>query len=297
MFLERLLALATGAIVALCLGLGLAMMALGPGRKIAEPAHIAEPTHIAETREAPLAEAASEPAPEPADPRPSARAPRLAARERIEQAIAATEEYRSFFQRMRQAFPTDYAAAIETFAQERSVGADTASVDFYLAESVRRLRQSRGVLAARAEPLVLARVFDLQLDVLRAISAENKKLCAAFLYGGVDQDFHSFAARRRALVAEMAVVGLEAIASGQAKQLERSAPSEEDFRALEKALAARGLRKPEIDSLLDGKTPDPPFDDKKTCALGQTYLEALRALPEPIRLRIYGLAVELMARS
>ncbi len=75
MFLERLLALATGAIVALCLGLGLVMMALGPGRKIAEPAHIAEPTHIAETREAPLAEAASEPAPEPADPRPSARAP------------------------------------------------------------------------------------------------------------------------------------------------------------------------------------------------------------------------------
>jgi len=278
MFLERLLALATGAIVAICLGLGLAMMALGPGRKTVEPAH-----------EAPLAEAA--PAPEPV-------APRLSARARIEQAITATEEYRAFFQRLRQAFPADYTAAIEAFADERqSGGVETTSVDFYLAESVRRLRQARGVLAAKAEPVVLARVFDLQLDVLRAISAENKKLCAAFLYGGVDQDFHSFAARRRALVAEMAVVGLEAIASGQAKQLERSSPSEEDFRALEKALASRGLRKPEIDSLLDGKTPDPPFDDKKTCALGQTYLEALRALPEPIRLRIYGLAVELMARS
>jgi hypothetical protein len=278
MFLERLLALATGAIVAICLGLGLTMMALGPGRKTAEAAHEAPP----------VVEAA--PAPAPADPRLSARA-------RIEEAIAATEEYRAFFQRLRQAFPVDYAAAIEAFADERPGGTEVVSVDFYLAESVRRLRQTRGVLAAKAEPLVLARVFDLQLDVLRAISAENKKLCAAFLYGGVDQDFHSFAARRRALVAEMAVVGLEAIASGQTKQLERSAPSEEDFRALEKALAARGLRKPEIDSLLDGKTPDPPFDDKKTCALGQTYLEALRALPEPIRLRIYGLAVELMARS
>ncbi|MBG0809832.1 hypothetical protein IY145_10620 [Methylosinus sp. H3A] len=276
MFLERLLALATGAFVAICLGLGLAMMAFGPGRKIAEPA-----------QEAPLAEAA----PAPVDPRMSTRA-------RIEQAIAAAEEYRAFFERLRQAFPADYAAAIDAFVAERRVGdVETTSVDFYLAESVRRLRQARGVLAAKAEPIVLARVFDLQLDVLRAISAENKKLCAAFLYGGVDQDFHSFAARRRALVAEMAVVGLEAIASGQAKQLERSAPSEEDFRALEKALASRGLRKPEIDSLLDGKTPEPPFDDKKTCALGQTYLEALRALPEPIRLRIYGLAVELMARS
>ena len=278
MFLERLLALATGAIVAICLGLGLVMMALGPGRKTAEAAH-----------EAPRIEAAT--APEPVDPQ-------ISARDRIEQAIAATEEYRAFFQRLRQAFPADYAAAIDAFAEERPAsGVETASVDFYLAESVRRLRQARGVLAAKAEPVVLARVFDLQLDVLRAISAENKKLCAAFLYGGVDQDFHSFAARRRALVAEMAVVGLEAIASGQARQLERSAPSEEDFRALEKALASRGLRKPEIDSLLDGKTPDPPFDDKKTCTLGQTYLEALRALPEPIRLRIYGLAVELMARS
>lgn len=277
MFLERLLALATGAFVAICLGFGLTMMALGPGRRLAEAAH-----------DAPLAEAA--PAEAPAEPL-------LSARDRVERAIAATEEYRTFFLRLHEDFPADYAAAIDSFSQERPAGAEAASVDFYLAESVRRLRQARGVLAARAEPSVLARVFDLQLDVLRAISAENKKLCAAFLYGGVDQDFHSFAARRRALVAEMALVGLEAIASGQAKQLERSAPSEEDFRALEKALAARGLRKAEIDSLLDGKTPDPPFDDKKTCALGQTYLEALRALPEPVRLRIYGLAVELMARS
>ncbi|WP_159730013.1 hypothetical protein [Methylosinus sp. Ce-a6] len=278
MFLERLLALATGAIVAICLGLGLVMMALGPGKKAAGPAP-----------EIPIADVA--PAPEPVDPR-------LAARARVEQAIAAAQEYRMFFLRLRQAFPADYAAAIEAFADERAAeGAQTTSVDFYLAESVRRLRQARGVLAAKAEPVALSRVFDLQLDVLRAISAENEKLCAAFLYGGVDQDFHSFAARRRALAAEMAVVGLEAIASGRASQLERSAPSEEDFRALEKALAARGLRKPEIDSLLDGKTPDSPFDDKKTCALGQTYLEALRALPEPIRLRIYGLAVELMARS
>jgi len=278
MFLERLLALATGAIVAICLGLGLVMMALGPGKKAAGPAS-----------ETPIADAS--PAPEPVDPR-------LAARARVEQAIAAAQEYRMFFLRLRQAFPADYAAAIEAFAEERAAdGAQTTSVDFYLAESVRRLRQARGVLAAKAEPVALSRVFDLQLDVLRAISAENDKLCAAFLYGGVDQDFHSFAARRRALVAEMAVVGLEAIASGRASQQERPAPSEEDFRALEKALAARGLRKPEIDSLLDGKAPDSPFDDKKTCALGQTYLEALRALPEPIRLRIYGLAVELMARS
>jgi hypothetical protein len=267
MLIERLIALLTGVIVATCLGVGLVMMALGPGRKDAEP----------------LRASAMEVAP----------ADRAAARARVEQAIFGASEYRAFFERLRESFPADYEGALDAFAG----GAGADSVDFYLAETVRRLRQARGVLAARAEPGALARVFDLNLAVLRALAGEDKRLCAAFLYGGVDQDFHNFASRRRALVGEMAVVGLEAISSGRAKNLERSAPSDTDFRALEAALASRGLGKVEIDSLLDGKTPDPPFDDDKTCAIGQTYLEALRGLPEPIRLRIWGLAVELMARS
>jgi hypothetical protein len=272
MLLERLLALVTGVIVAICLGVGLVMMALGPGRKDA-----AAPPRALTTEVAPVAN-------------------NVAARARIEGAIAAASEYRPFFERLRQAFPTDYESTLEAFAVAGGTAGDE-SVDFYLAEAVRRLRQARGVLAARAEPAALGRMFDLNLSVLRTLSGEDKRLCAAFLYGGVDQDFHRFAARRRALVGEMAAVGLEAIASGRIKNVERAAPSDEDFRILEKALTARGLGKAEIDSLLDGKTPDPPFDDDKTCAIGQTYLEALRGLPEPVRLRIWGLAVELMARS
>lgn len=272
MLLERLLALVTGVIVAICLGVGLVMMAFGPGR-----------TNIAEAPRALTTEV---------DPAPTS----IAARARIEEAIAAAPEYRRFFERLRQAFPSDYESTLGVFAGASGAAGDE-SVDFYLAEAVRRLRQARGVLAARAEPGALARLFDLNLSVLRALSGEDKRLCAAFLYGGVDQDFHNFAARRRALVGEMAAVGLEAIASGKVANVERSAPSDEDFRLLEKALTARGLGKAEIDSLLDGKTPDPPFDDDKTCAIGQTYLEALRGLPEPVRLRIWGLAVELMARS
>jgi hypothetical protein len=268
MLIERLLALVTGVIVAICLGVGLLLMAVGPGKKEAEPLRALT--------------SAIEPAVD-----------RTATRARVEQAILAAPEYRGFFERLRQAFPADYDGTLDAFA----AGAGADSVDFYLAETVRRLRQARGVLAARAEPAALARVFDLNLSVLRALAGEDKRLCAAFLYGGVDQDFHNFAARRRALVGEMAAVGLEAIASGRARNLERAAPTDEDFRALEKALTTRGLGKAEIDSLLDGKTPDPPFDDDKTCAMGQTYLEALRGLPEPIRLRIWGLAVELMARS
>jgi hypothetical protein len=62
-------------------------------------------------------------------------------------------------------------------------------------------------------------------------------------------------------------------------------------------LRAKGLDTPEIEALLDGKAGDPPIGDAKMCRAGQVYLETLAAMPEPTRLRIYSLAVELMARS
>lgn len=281
MLLERLLALMTGVIVAICLGLGLVMMAFGPGKKATE--HTPAP--------------AAEAAPAQAEPEAASAHERAAARASVEKTIGGAPEYRRFFERLRETFPADYDAVVEAFASDRLSGRGETSVDDYLSEAVRQLRQSRGVLAAKAEPSALARVFDLRLEVVRALSAEDKRLCVAFLYGGADQDFHKFAARRRALVAEMASAGLEAIFSGQTKSIERAPPSEEDFRALENALVARGLGKVEIGALLDGGTPDPPLDDKRMCGAGQTYLEVLRTLPEAIRLRIYGLVVELMARS
>lgn len=282
MLLERLLALVTGLIVLICLGVGLVLMATGPAKKSDEPtpspgAEIVDPT-TAERKEA-----------SPQD--------QAEARARIEAIIAGAPEYARFFEELRKTFPADYDAALQGFAASRIAKGGEESVDFYVAEAVRELRQSRGVLAAKAEGPALARIFDLHLEVLRAIAAQDERLCVAFLYGGVNQDFQNFATGRRALVADMATAGLEAISSGQAKKVDRAPPDEADFRALENALAARGLGKTEIDALLDGKTPDPPLDDRTMCKAGQTYLDVLRALPEASRLRLYGLMVELMARS
>ena len=63
--------------------------------------------------------------------------------------------------------------------------------------------------------------------------------------------------------------------------------------------AARLFRveKPIIEALLDGRSPEPAVEDARMCAAGRIYLETLRELPEEIRMRIYALAVELMARS
>ncbi len=268
LFVERILALAAAAVVAICLGVGMMILAFSPPRPGGAFAALGGgPLDIA------------------------------AARQMVETEIAQTPEYARFFARLRETFTSDYEKTLQEFAERLSQTKTEQSVDYYLSEAVRRLRQSRGALAAKADPEAMSRVFAEQLAVLQAVAQEDKKLCVGFLYGATNQDFQRFAAAQRPLVADMATAGLEAMVNGKAKNLARSQPTEADFKALETALAARGLGKAEIDALLDGKMPDPPLDDARMCAAGQTYLEVLRTLPEASRTRIYGLALELMAKS
>ncbi len=219
------------------------------------------------------------------------------ARQEIETQIAATPDYARYFARLRETFTTDYEAAVEGFAARYAKTRERQSVDYYLAETMRMMRQTHGLLAAKADKDPLTKQFVSQLEVLRALGQEDKKTCVAFLYGATDLDFQKFAATRRMLVSDMAVAGLEAMVSGEQHQIEREKPTATDFRVLEVALADHGLGRPEIDALLDGKMADPPLDDARMCAAGQTYLEVLRTLPEAARMRIYALSVQLMAKS
>lgn len=267
LLIERILALAAAAVVAVCLGVGLMVLAVSPPRPGGPFSGLVGPL----------------------DPG--------SARQMIETEIAQSPEYARFFARLRETFTTDYEQALKEFATRLSETKTEQSADYYLSEAVRRLRQSHGALAAKAEPDAMSRVFAKQLEVLQAVAREDKKMCVAFLYGATNLDFQRFAASQRPLIADMATAGLDAMVSGKTKNMAREQPNETDFKTLEKALAARGLDKAEIDALLDGKMPDPPLDDAKMCAAGQTYLEVLRTLPEASRTRIYGLALELMAKS
>ena len=219
------------------------------------------------------------------------------ARQEIEASILATPDYAKYFARLREAFTPDYESVLNDFASLRAETGEKQSVDYYLSETVRRMRQKHGVLAAAAENGPLADVFTSQLNVLRALAIADKKMCVAFLYGVTNADFQSFAASRRELVSEMALAGLEAMLNGRTKNILRDKPSDTDFRVLEVALGDHGLSKAEIDALLDGKIPDPPIEDARMCAAGQTYLDVLATLPEVARMRIYALAVQLMASS
>ncbi|MEA2842283.1 MAG: hypothetical protein QOF41_3613 [Methylobacteriaceae bacterium] len=219
------------------------------------------------------------------------------ARRVIEAQIDQVPEYQRFFGRLRLTLPSQYERTLDSFADRRAGTGVEQPVDSYLSEAVRDLRQSRGALAARADPASLGRIFDVQLAMLNALANADQRLCVDFLYGGASEAFYQFSAQNRQLASDMAVAGLDAIVDGQAKKNQRQPPSDADFQLLEKAMAGRGLSQTEIEALLDGKTPDPPLADERLCRAGRVYLEMLKTLPEPVRLRIYALAVELMARS
>ena len=171
------------------------------------------------------------------------------------------------------------------------------NVDLVMADAVSALRRVHGALAMKASDPALDQIFAWQLREMQALAQRDPHLCVAFLYGANGSGFLSFAADHRGLVADAAIAGLDAMNSGRTDQVGRSPPSDSDFQALDRALVSKGLSRPEIDALLDGKLADPPIADPDMCQAGQTYLATLATLPPDMRGRLYGLAVDLMAKS
>lgn len=217
------------------------------------------------------------------------------ARGAVERGIADAPDYTRFFDRLRLVFPSDYETIMNRLA-EANRGKEI-NVDTVMADAVAALRRARGSLAAKAPDAALAQIFALQLKEMQALGERDPHLCVAFLYGANVAGFLNFAADHRPLVSDAAITGLDAMNGGRMDHVDRSAPSDSDFQILDRALVDRGLSRPEIDTLLDGKTADPPIADGRMCQAGQIYLETLATLPADVRSRLYGLAVDLMAKS
>jgi hypothetical protein len=220
-----------------------------------------------------------------------------AARRAFEEELKAAPEYQAFFGRLKAVFASDYESFLVDFARRSAASGETGNADLLIAQAVHSLRLSRGVLAAKAGQAALEHIFELQLAMLQALGAKDPHLCVDFLYGTESSGFLEFSAQNRGLVAAMAVAGIDAIHDGEVSRIERETPTGADFEALEEALRGKGLDTPEIEALLDAKTVNPPIDEARMCRAGQIYLETIAAMPQEKRLRIYGLAVELMARS
>ncbi|MDP2355655.1 MAG: hypothetical protein Q8M31_06290 [Beijerinckiaceae bacterium] len=222
---------------------------------------------------------------------------RPVARQAVEERLQLAQETSGFFNTMRRAFPQDFDRLVNTFAQRAVDGSKLDSPDIYLAEAVRAVRRTHGVLAAKADSLHLEKLFETQTRMLDALAKADPQMCVDFLYGKATERFYEFSARNRPLVVEMAQASLDAILDGRTSRVERRPPTDADFTQLETALLEKGLGRPEIEALLDGKAPEPPLPDAMLCRAGSVYLETLRDMPEDTRMRIYGLAVEVLART
>jgi hypothetical protein len=220
-----------------------------------------------------------------------------AARRAFEEKLKTAPEYTAFFDRLKSIFPHEYETFLAGFAKRLAKTGEIGSADVLMAEAIRSLRLSRGSLAAKAGTPALEHIFELQSSMLGALKAKDPHLCVDYLNGEDSPGFFEFSAQNRGLVAAMGSAEIDAIHDGEVKLVERPAPTDRDFDALEKALRDGGRDTPEIEALLDGKASNPPIADAKMCRAGQIYLETLAAMPEQSRLRIYGFAVELMARS
>lgn len=237
-------------------------------------------------------------APEPAAPAPAPDngAGSGPAEATLNEKLQGAGEYQGFFARLRGLYPADYDAAVKA-AVEHGVEKQPNAPDLFLTEAVRLLRQTRGLNGAKAGGQALDHLFDLHLRVLRQLATSDAGLCVDFLNGAPADRFAAFTGANRALMAEEAMAGLEAIDDGARKKIDREAPSQADFDDLEKMLLAKGLDKAAIGLLLDGKTPEPPLTDAQACHNGVLYLETLQSLPDLQRLRLYALALEVMAHE
>ena len=236
-------------------------------------------------------------APEQEPPPPSSFETPAKARGAVEDRIAQDGDFEPFFSSLRDNFTSDYTKTLDGFAKVAFEKRQVESVDYYLSESIRGLRQARGLLAAQAESSLLDRIFVMQAAVIEALAATDARLCADFIYGGASEAFFAFSETHRPLIAEMALANLAAIIDGASSKIARLTPGEAEFQELEDALVAMGLGRDEIDALIDGKAPDPPLPDARMCAAGVSYLKALAGLPEGTRIRIEALVAELMART
>ncbi|QLP97669.1 MAG: hypothetical protein HZY79_10095 [Rhodoblastus sp.] len=240
-------------------------------------------------------------APDPLPTGPAEMAPppgeQAEARKLIDQRLAAAKDYAPFLDLLAQRFPADSAQIRDGFATRAIADKGAATPDRFVADALKNLRETRGVLAAKADAPLMSRVFEAQGAMLAALRDADAKLCVDFVYGGATDAFMAFSASHRALLAGVAQASLDAILDGADKRIERDAPTDEDFALLEKALRDKGMGDAEVATLLDGKTADPPLADERMCDAARAYVTAVLGMPEPARSRVLALAIELMARS
>ena len=221
-------------------------------------------------------------------------------RTRIEDRFAAVGNYKAYFERLKTVFPAEYQRIIDGLAlRSASIDGNTAAtaVDRAFFQAAKSLRQTHGILAARAEDGALGKISEVQSQVMEALSSRDPRLCADFFYGGAEPEFFAFMSQHRALAGAYAGAWLEAIASGKARPVGRPEPDDADVQLFDDAMVARGLTRDTIDALLENKPAASPLPDSALCEAGIQYFRVLGKLPDGPRQRLMARLLALAAHS
>ncbi|MCI4677927.1 hypothetical protein K9U39_09325 [Rhodoblastus acidophilus] len=230
-------------------------------------------------------------------PSPPAEAPvDFQKRAALEYKLKKAPEFAPFLTKLRVLYPSDYDSAVK-LALAQGVETRDDAPDMFVGLAVQTLRRNRGLMGAKAGAAALDKLFDVHEKVLKQLAATDPALCVDFLNGAPADRFAAFSGAHRALMAEEALAGLQAIDDGAHKRIDREAPTSADFDELEKLMVSKGVDKAGVTLLLDGKTPNHPMTDALQCQNGLIYLDAMKALPDQERLRLYALALEVMAHE
>ncbi len=220
-----------------------------------------------------------------------------AARVRIDAVLPAAPDLAHAFDVLKAQFPAvaerSMTEATEAYRQSGALP----SPDDLFGEAMHDLRQSAGVLAAKAGPDALGAIFDDKATLLADLEQADPRICADYLFGGTSPEFSDFESGHRGLVARSALVNISAMADGRTRQRNWGPPTADDFKWIEGELAKKGLSAEEIAALLDGRASDPAPPDARLCDNARTYLDVLKTMPAEARNRVYGLTAELLARS
>lgn len=219
-----------------------------------------------------------------------------AARANIERAIADSPDYTRFFDRLRLVFPSDYEAIMSRLAKVDAATKEI-NVDKVMLDAVADLRHAHGPQLANASDDALTQYFVLETKEVQELGRRDPHLCVVFASGGQAPGFLNFWADHRPLVVEAAIAGLDAMNSGRMDQVKRAIPSDGDLQVLDHALVDAGLTRPEISALLDDTPVNPPIADDRMCKAQQTYMTIVASLEPDVRLRLYALWAQLMAKS
>ena len=214
-----------------------------------------------------------------------------AERDRLKASVDATPELAGFVGRAAKAFPADWNRQADAFVLRAASAHELEKPEAVVADLLRVLRRDRGVVAAKADDAALARVFDAQSTLTGKLANIDKRLCADFILGQTSPAFYDALRSARPAFAELASATLAAIVEGAKAEVERGAPNDGDFSALEAELRRRGLGDTDIAVLLDGKMPDPPMEDGVLCDAGLVYYDAAKSIPTDARMRLYALAM------